>query len=78
MARFTASTPWVNAIVHSHSPAVIPFGVSRTPLKPLYHMSGFLDAGQDQCRAGQPSLGIMAPEGDGGPLTRTATPPRSS
>jgi HCOMODA/2-hydroxy-3-carboxy-muconic semialdehyde decarboxylase len=37
--------PDVHAIVHSHSPAVIPFGVSHTPLKPLYHMSGFLGAG---------------------------------
>ena len=37
--------PVVMSVVHSHSPAVIPFGVSRTPLKPLYHMSGFLGAG---------------------------------
>ena len=34
--------PDVKAVVHSHSPSVIPFGVSATPLKPLYHMSGFL------------------------------------
>lgn len=34
--------PEVRAIVHSHSPAVIPFGVVATPLKPIYHMSGFL------------------------------------
>ncbi len=31
--------------MHSRSPAVIPFGVSRTALRPLYHMSGFLGAG---------------------------------
>lgn len=37
--------PDVNAIVHTHSPALIPFGVSKTPLKPLYHMCGFLAAG---------------------------------
>jgi len=37
--------PAVMSVVHSHSPAVIPFGVSRAPLKPLYHMSGFLGAG---------------------------------
>jgi ribulose-5-phosphate 4-epimerase/fuculose-1-phosphate aldolase len=37
--------PDVNAIVHTHSPALIPFGVSQTPLKPLYHMCGFLAAG---------------------------------
>ncbi len=37
--------PEVKSVVHSHSPAVIPFGVSRVPLRPLYHMSGFLGAG---------------------------------
>ncbi len=34
--------PDVNAIVHSHSPTVIPFSVSRTPLRPIYHVAGFL------------------------------------
>jgi len=34
--------PEVTAVVHSHSPAVIPFGVSSTALRPLYHMSAFL------------------------------------
>ena len=34
--------PDVRAIVHSHSPSVIPFGVSRTRLQPIYHMSSFL------------------------------------
>jgi ribulose-5-phosphate 4-epimerase/fuculose-1-phosphate aldolase len=37
--------PDVKAIVHSHSPAVIPFGVVNVPLKPIFHMSGFLGAG---------------------------------
>jgi len=37
--------PAVMSVVHSHSPAVIPFGVSRASLKPIYHMSGFLGAG---------------------------------
>lgn len=37
--------PDVNAVVHSHSPAVIPFGVSHVLLKPVYHMSSFLGAG---------------------------------
>jgi ribulose-5-phosphate 4-epimerase/fuculose-1-phosphate aldolase len=33
----------VMAVVHSHAPAVVPFGVSRTArLKPVWHMSGFL------------------------------------
>ncbi len=37
--------PDVKAIVHSHSPDVIPFGVTGTALRPLYHMSAFLGAG---------------------------------
>lgn len=35
----------VKAIVHSHSPAVIPFGVTNVPLKPIFHMSAFLGSG---------------------------------
>jgi HCOMODA/2-hydroxy-3-carboxy-muconic semialdehyde decarboxylase len=34
--------PDVKAVVHNHSPSVIPFGVSGVPLRPLYHMSAFL------------------------------------
>jgi|SRR5689334_188660 len=34
--------PDVVAIVHSHSPALIPFGITGTALKPVFHMSGFL------------------------------------
>jgi len=34
--------PDVQAVVHSHSPAVIPFGVSSIPLRPISHMGGFL------------------------------------
>jgi HCOMODA/2-hydroxy-3-carboxy-muconic semialdehyde decarboxylase len=37
--------PEINAVVHSHSPSVIPFGVTRVPLRPIYHMSSFLGAG---------------------------------
>ena len=36
--------PDVQAIVHSHSPSLIPFSVTGTQLKPVYHMSGFLGA----------------------------------
>ena len=32
----------VKAIVHSHCPAVIPFGVSDIPFSPIMHMAGFL------------------------------------
>jgi ribulose-5-phosphate 4-epimerase/fuculose-1-phosphate aldolase len=37
--------PDVNAVVHSHSPAVIPFGVTEVPLRPLFHIAGFLGQG---------------------------------
>jgi HCOMODA/2-hydroxy-3-carboxy-muconic semialdehyde decarboxylase len=37
--------PDVMAVVHTHSPGVIPFGVSKTPLKPLFHNAAFLAAG---------------------------------
>jgi ribulose-5-phosphate 4-epimerase/fuculose-1-phosphate aldolase len=37
--------PDVMAVVHSHSPSVIPFGVTGTTLRPIYHMSGFLGSG---------------------------------
>ena len=37
--------PDVTAVVHNHSPSVIPFGVSTAPLRPLYHMSAFLGGG---------------------------------
>jgi ribulose-5-phosphate 4-epimerase/fuculose-1-phosphate aldolase len=39
------SRPEVMAIVHSHSASVIPFGVTRTRLRPVYHMGSFLWSG---------------------------------
>ena len=32
--------PNVNAVIHNHSPSVIPFGVTKKKLKPLHHMCG--------------------------------------
>jgi len=37
--------PDVNAIVHCHTPSLIPFGVTKKPLRPMYHQSAFLAAG---------------------------------
>jgi ribulose-5-phosphate 4-epimerase/fuculose-1-phosphate aldolase len=37
--------PDVNAVVHSHSPTVVPFTVTRTRLRPLLHNAGFLGLG---------------------------------
>ncbi|MGQ3031262.1 MAG: class II aldolase/adducin family protein, partial [Ferrovibrionaceae bacterium] len=34
--------PDVQAVVHSHAATVIPFGVSQMPLRPIFHMAGFL------------------------------------
>jgi ribulose-5-phosphate 4-epimerase/fuculose-1-phosphate aldolase len=37
--------PEVQAVVHSHSPTVIPFGATAVPLRPIYHMGSFLGSG---------------------------------
>jgi ribulose-5-phosphate 4-epimerase/fuculose-1-phosphate aldolase len=37
--------PDVHAVVHSHSPNLVPFGVTPVKLQPLYHMTGFLGEG---------------------------------
>jgi ribulose-5-phosphate 4-epimerase/fuculose-1-phosphate aldolase len=37
--------PEVNAIVHNHSPSVVPFACTGTELRPIYHMSAFIGLG---------------------------------
>ncbi|HLW55012.1 MAG TPA: class II aldolase/adducin family protein [Candidatus Angelobacter sp.] len=39
------SRPDVQAIVHSHSPSLIPFGACSVTLRPLYHMAAFIGEG---------------------------------
>ncbi|KAJ4693628.1 hypothetical protein HRR94_005848 [Exophiala dermatitidis] len=34
--------PGVNSVIHSHASEVIPYTISEVPLKPCYHMAGFL------------------------------------
>ena len=34
----------VHAVVHHHSPAVIPFGITRTPVRPVMHMCASIGA----------------------------------
>ena len=34
--------PDVGAVVHSHAPSVIPFGVTGVPLRPIYHMGSVI------------------------------------
>lgn len=44
-AEIYKARPDVMAIVHSHSPSVIPFAASSVRLRPIYHMAGFLSSG---------------------------------
>ena len=37
--------PDVHAIVHSHSPTVVPFASTKAPLRPILHNAAFLGAG---------------------------------
>jgi HCOMODA/2-hydroxy-3-carboxy-muconic semialdehyde decarboxylase len=37
--------PDVMAVIHSHSPGVIPFGITNVPLRPVLHSSSFLWVG---------------------------------
>jgi ribulose-5-phosphate 4-epimerase/fuculose-1-phosphate aldolase len=44
-AEIYRARPDVNAIVHSHSPSVIPFSVVKRPMRAMYHNAGFLAQG---------------------------------
>lgn len=44
-AAIYRARPDVMSVVHTHSPGVIPFSVSKTPLRPLFHNAAFLAAG---------------------------------
>ncbi len=37
--------PDVMSVIHSHSPNVIPFAITQSALRPVFHMSGFLGEG---------------------------------
>lgn len=58
--------PDVQAVVHCHAPPLLPFGVTKTPLRPIYHMSAFLAAGvpvfEIRDAAGMTDLLIRTPE----------------
>ena len=34
--------PEINAVIHSHSEAVVPYSISGVPMQPAFHMAGFL------------------------------------
>lgn len=44
-AAIYKARPDVKAVVHNHSPSIIPFGVSSVPLRPVYHMASFIGDG---------------------------------
>ena len=57
--------PDVKAVVHSHSPTVIPFGISDVSLKPVFHLGAFL-------YGGVPVYEISEHTSDGEMLVRSA------
>src|SRR6201999_1417737 len=44
-AEIYRARPDVMSVVHTHSPGVIPFSVSKVPLRPMYHNPSFLSVG---------------------------------
>jgi ribulose-5-phosphate 4-epimerase/fuculose-1-phosphate aldolase len=44
-AEIYKARPDVMAVVHSHAPGVVPFSVSKTPLRAIFHNAAFLAAG---------------------------------
>lgn len=37
--------PEINAVVHNHSPSIIPFGATTAALRPIFHMAAFVGEG---------------------------------
>lgn len=37
--------PEINAVVHNHSPSVVPFSVTKVALQPVFHMAAFVGEG---------------------------------
>jgi ribulose-5-phosphate 4-epimerase/fuculose-1-phosphate aldolase len=56
--------PDVQAIVHNHSPSVIPFGVTTVPLRPLFNTGAFVGLGV-------PTFEIRDFEADGDIIVKT-------
>jgi ribulose-5-phosphate 4-epimerase/fuculose-1-phosphate aldolase len=46
--------PDINAVVHNHSPSVIPFGVTTVPLRPLFN------TGPSSAKASRPSKSVIS------------------
>ena len=41
-AEIYKARPDVKAVIHAHSPSVIPFGTTQVPMQPMFHISAFL------------------------------------
>lgn len=58
--------PDVNSVIHCHASPLIPFGVTKTKLKPIYHMSAFLGDGPSTFeireKSGFTSMLVRTPE----------------
>ena len=58
--------PEVNSVVHSHALPLLPFGVTKQKLLPMYHMSAFLGTGapvfEIREKAGMTNMLIRTPE----------------
>jgi ribulose-5-phosphate 4-epimerase/fuculose-1-phosphate aldolase len=37
--------PEVKAVVHNHSPSVVPFSITTVPMRPIFHMAAFVGEG---------------------------------
>ena len=37
--------PEINAVVHNHSPSVVPFSITQVPMRPIFHMAAFVGEG---------------------------------
>src|SRR5258708_20999453 len=55
--------PDVTAVVHSHSGSVIPFGITKGKMRPVYHMASFLWSGVPtfEIRKGRPENDLLLP-----------------
>lgn len=58
--------PDVMSVIHCHAPSLVTFCVCQTPLRPLYHMSGFLGQGVGRFEArevfGMTDMLVSSPE----------------
>lgn len=44
-AEIYRARPDVKAVVHAHTPSLIPYGVTSVPLRPVFHMASFIGDG---------------------------------